>query len=109
MQEADSELLAYMTANGLNQIEMARQAKVSQPTISRALKGGLRKRRGKAYIRIFTYIHKKNRRAGVLRVDRNEVLQAFDRVWGASKAHAAAVAKVIDALDGLRPSPMEEE
>jgi len=41
--------------------------------------------------------------------DRTHVLQAFDRIWGTSQAHAAAVAKVIDALDALRPPLMREE
>jgi transcriptional regulator with XRE-family HTH domain len=109
MQENDSELLAFMTAKALNQAQIAKRARVSQATVSRALKGGARKRRGSAYIRLFTYIHKENRRAGVAHANKDEVLQAFDRIWDASHAYAVAVAKVINALDGLRPSQIEEE
>jgi transcriptional regulator with XRE-family HTH domain len=108
MQEADSELLAFMKAKGLNQAQIARRARVSQASVSRALKGSARKRLGKAHTRLFNYIQKENRRAGTIHADKDQVLQAFNRIWGASQAHAAAVAQVIDALDALRRYEKEE-
>lgn len=109
MQDPALELLAFMKAKSLNQTQMARRAGVSQPSVSRALKAGTRKWSGSAYVKIFKYIHRKTRRMEAAHADRGHVLQAFDRVWGTSQLHAAAVAKVIDALDALRPPSMKEE
>jgi len=109
MQEPAVELLAFMNARSLKQTQIAKLAHVSQPSVSRALKVGTRKRRGSAYTRLFSYIHKETRRLRTAHADRTHVLQAFDRIWGTSQAHAAAVAKVIDALDALRPPLMREE
>ncbi|HEY1754436.1 MAG TPA: hypothetical protein VGG72_03505 [Bryobacteraceae bacterium] len=40
---------------------------------------------------------------------RDQVLSAFDRIWDGSEVHAAAVAKVIEALDALRPIEKQKE
>ena len=109
MQEIGSELLAFMKARGLNQGQIAKRARVSQASVSRALQGGALHRRGRAHTKLFIYIQKENRRARAVHADRDQVLEAFDRIWDGSEAHAAAVAKVIDALDGLRPLAVKEE
>jgi len=37
------------------------------------------------------------------------VINAFEKIWDGSEAHAAAVAKIIEALEGMRPSESEKE
>ena len=109
MQEVDSELRALMEAKGLDQITLARRAKVSQASVSRALKGGTRRRRGRAYVRLFNYIQQHRRQGAFGGLDKERVHEAIDRIWDASKAHADAVVKVVEALEGLRTSQITEE
>ncbi len=106
MQEADPDLGQFMSRHGLNEARMADLAGVSQATVSRALRRPP-KRAGRARARLFTYIHEEMKREGLAPADKSEVLKAFERVWGTSKAHAAAIAKVVGALDSLRPSDKE--
>lgn len=108
MQECDSALRALMEAKRLNQTEIARRIGISQATISRVLKGPARQRQGRAYAKLCNYIHQQNRRARAIRADKDKVLQVLDRIWDTSQAHAVAVARVIDALDGLRAQDREE-
>jgi transcriptional regulator with XRE-family HTH domain len=109
MQEVDSDLRTLMKAKGLNQTRLARLARVSQASVSRALKGDARQRRGGAYIRLFNYIQKQARHEALGDLDKERVHEAIDRIWDVSKAHAAAVAKVIQALDEFRSSQIKEE
>lgn len=103
MQQEDAVLLrTFMARDGVNQAQLAIKAGVSQATISRALKG-LPERRGKARLRLFTYI-----RAEVGRQKHDgqalaEVVRAFEGIWDGSEVHASAVARVIGAMDGLLP------
>src|SRR5579883_2503369 len=108
MQGCDSELRALMEAKGLNQTAIAKRAKVSQATVSRVLKGSARQRQGRAYVRLCNYIHQQKVRVGLVRAKKEQVLQALDRVWDTSQAHAAAFAQVINALDDLRARGGEE-
>jgi transcriptional regulator with XRE-family HTH domain len=86
----------FMDARGLTQVDLAKAAKVSQSTVSRALRG-IPDRRGRARKRLFEY-------AGITTIEasaidaRRRVLQAFEKMWNGSDTQAAAVAKVIDAL-----------
>jgi transcriptional regulator with XRE-family HTH domain len=107
MQRAKPNLRAFMAKRGLTEAAIAKLAGVSQPTVSRALRGSP-KRTGKGRSRIFTFIHQELDREGLVHAGKSEVLQAFERVWGASEAHAAAIAKVVDALDGIRPLDKKE-
>lgn len=106
-QVAPSDLRAFMDRRGLNEAKLAKVAGVSQATVSRALTG-LRKRAGKARSLLFTYIHDELKREGLAHAEKSEVLKAFERVWDTSEAHAAAMAKVVDALECLRPQNKEE-
>jgi DNA-binding LacI/PurR family transcriptional regulator len=96
-----------MGVQRLNQTTMAKRAGVSQATVSRVLTGATRQRQGRAYIKLCNYIHQQNRRTGAVRAKKEDVLQAIDRIWDTSQAHATAVVKVIDALDGLRAQGRE--
>jgi len=103
MQYDDAALLrTFMARDGVNQVQVAKNAGVSQATISRALKGSP-ERRGKARVRLFTYV-----RAELARQKHDgqalaEVVRAFEGIWDGSEVHASAVARVIDAMDGLLP------
>jgi transcriptional regulator with XRE-family HTH domain len=99
MQEVDSGLRALMQAKGLDQTAVARLAKVSQATVSRALKGGTPKRRGKAYMRLCNYIQEQQRKGMFPILNKDRVHEAINRIWDASKLHADAIAKVVEALD----------
>src|SRR5581483_7174498 len=99
MQEVDSDLRALMEALRLNQTAVSREAQVSQATVSRALKGGVRVRRGRGYIRLCNYIQKQRDKGMFPKTGNSHVHEAIDRIWSASKLHADAVAKVVEALD----------
>ena len=107
MQEADPNLGdvdidAFIKEHGLNQNLLAKAAHVSQSTVSRARKG-TPERNGRARRRLFIYIHNHLRLRDEAPVKKKDVLRAFNRVWGTWDAHASAIAKVVGALDGLRP------
>lgn len=105
----DSELRAVMEAKGLDQTELARLAQVSQATVSRVLRGGVRKRRGRAYLRLCNYIHQQTQQQMFPTISRERVHEAIDRIWDASRTHAEAIMRIVDALDRLRTSRMKEE
>lgn len=109
MQDTRAELRAFMKENGLSQITLAERARVSQSTVSRALSRiGLR--HGAARARLFSYAKIAEWSSASAADDpRNAVLAAFERVWDHSKEHAAAVARVIDALADLRPRPKGDD
>jgi transcriptional regulator with XRE-family HTH domain len=90
-----------MQRRGYSQSTLARAAGVSQSTVSRALQGK-HERQGAALLKLFSY-------AGLIRAteaqgggSEERVLNAFQRAWDGTEAHAEAVARVIDALGGLQ-------
>jgi transcriptional regulator with XRE-family HTH domain len=86
---------AYLDATGLTQTELASRAGVSQPTVSRAARG-LQARRGDQAARLFRFIHE-----GPVGPEKVEI--AFRSIWDGSEAHAEAVARIIEACEGLVP------
>jgi len=107
MQDVRREIGTFIEENELSQADLARRAGVSQPTVSRALQGRrrrstLQRRKLLEYIRSRTGQPRGRRYApGV-----DQVASAFERIWDGSKAHAQAVANVIDAMDNLRPATL---
>jgi len=95
-----SEIRAFMEAKGLDQTTLAKRVKVSQASVSRALKDSARKRRGKAYLRLCIYMQQQNRRRVFDRLDRERMHEAIDHIWDVSEAHADAVAKVVQEEPG---------
>jgi hypothetical protein len=102
MQEGGAEAIRqFMASAGLSQSQLAKRAGVSQPTVSRAL-SKQPERIGRAWNKLFTFIQQSptpddGPGHGI-------VLQAFERIWDGSAVHAEAVAKVIDAMEGLKPT-----
>jgi predicted transcriptional regulator len=102
MQEGGAETVRqFMEKAGLSQSQLAKQARVSQPTVSRALSKEPG-RSGRARNKLFIFIHNKSSSNGGQK--QGVVMQAFERIWDGSAVHAEAVAKVIDAMQGLKPS-----
>lgn len=97
-----------MKARGLTQEKLSGLTGVSQSTISRALRTRPQ-RQGRARAALFTFVENEWRPSTTSRVGKDRVLHAFDRIWDGSEVHASAVAKVIDALDGLRPFEKQKE
>jgi transcriptional regulator with XRE-family HTH domain len=101
MQDLADHIKRYMEANNLSQNKLAKRAKISQPTVWRAIN---RKplRHGGARAKLFTLI-------GINELDglstqtdpRKRVLAAFDKVWNQTEAQADAIIRVIDALGDL--------
>jgi transcriptional regulator with XRE-family HTH domain len=92
-----------------SQKELARRAKVSQPTVSRALNRQAR-RHGIALSKLFSYAKIDEWTAPQSTPDIHvQVVAAFDRIWDRSPDHAAAIVKVIDALADLRPAAHPDE
>lgn len=92
-----------MRKRHLNQWSLAKAANVSQSTVCRALQGKSI-RQGSARARLFKYA--KINELPTIEKSRNirhQILEAFDRVWDHSEEHAVAIARVIDAMAGLRP------
>lgn len=101
MQDLKSALRAYMDMSRLSEQDLARAAGVSQSTVSRAL-NATAVRRGKARARLFKYCGINEYLEHTPDRVREVVMGAFERVWDRSDDHAAAIAKVIDALADLR-------
>jgi transcriptional regulator with XRE-family HTH domain len=99
MQELATALLEIMAERGLNQADLAAEAKVNQSTVCRALKRPSKRlsraqKRLYEYARVSPYAHKEEDGT-------RSVLKAFERIWDRSEEQALAVAKVIDALGSL--------
>jgi hypothetical protein len=107
MQDFDELLRAYMANNSLTQEQLSDIANVSQATVSRALTRTPR-RHGRAWLRLFTYVSRELNASSFSEVGRETVLAAVERVWDGTDMHAAAIARIIDALAGLRPSEKKE-
>lgn len=91
----------FLQQRNLTQIDLARVAKVSQSTVSRAARMEPT-RWSRAHQRLFTYMQK----AGIIAppfAGEQLVLAAFEDVWDRSVEHASAVARIIKATEDLRP------
>jgi transcriptional regulator with XRE-family HTH domain len=103
MQYGKYTLREYLREIGMSQAELAAKAKVSQSTVSRALRGGT-ERHSKARHRLCIYAGIRELPVKASKEDAaKRVIRAFDRIWDGSEAHAVSIATVIDALAGLRP------
>jgi DNA-binding MurR/RpiR family transcriptional regulator len=96
-----SDVREFMAREAISEATLAKQAGVSQSTVSRAI-AGVGVRYGAARSKLFTYIHNHSiavpPKKGVQRV-----VTAFERIWDRTEEHAAVVARIIDALESLRP------
>jgi transcriptional regulator with XRE-family HTH domain len=102
MQEDLSLILKkIMGMHGLSQMSLAQRAGVSQSTVSRALKG-LPLRYGRARSKLISYAVS-DLKSEKITDGAEQIVDAFQRIWDGSEAHAAAVVKVIEALEGLHP------
>ena len=103
MQDTSTQLRVFMQKHKLTQEDLAAKAKVSQATVSRALYGPPQ-RHGRATMRLLQYasIHLSATGPKVTGADR--VIRAFRKIWDGSDVHAFAVAKIIEALEGMKPS-----
>lgn len=109
MQQEAKLLQDYMRQNGLSQAQLAKEVGVSQSAVSRAISGTLH-RRGAARRKLFAYAGIDDYKCIKYEGDpRAKVMAAFDRIWDNSKAHADAIARVIQALDGLEPKRMTQQ
>lgn len=94
----------YMRQKHLDQAALASEAGVSQATVSRAL-AGIHERRGRAIRQLLSHITVRAGKAPASVTGKKRVASAFEKIWDGSDAHAAAVAKIIEDLAGLTPSP----
>lgn len=108
MQQDSARLEAFMKARRLSQQQVAKFAGVSQATVSRALRIDPR-RSGRGRAILFTFVESEVNRAAPAGIGRDQVLDAFDRIWDGSELHAAAVVRVIEALVNLRPFEKQKE
>jgi DNA-binding MurR/RpiR family transcriptional regulator len=107
MQEEEAAKLIeqVLRINQLTQAALAKAAGVHQSTVSRILDKKTISRRGQARARLIAYA--RNALKGEMAKGTEKVLAAFESVWDGSEEHAAAVARIIDALADLRPSRRE--
>ena len=96
-------LLTLIHSRHLSQESIAKAAKVSQATVSRALRGRI-KRQGRARTRLFIYIRQELQKEGLSGTGKEKVVKAFENIWDGSEEHAAAIAKIIRASGGLLPA-----
>jgi hypothetical protein len=94
-----------MQREALDQATLAEAAGVSQPTVSRALMGGERVRRGRAYRRLLSFVAARTKMNRSSTAGTKRVTSAFEKIWDGSDVHAAAIAQIIEDLAGLTPSP----
>jgi transcriptional regulator with XRE-family HTH domain len=104
MQEASlvDQLLSLMQSRHLSQESVAKAAKVSQSTVSRALRGRI-ERQGRAKAKLFNYIQKELRKEVLSGTGKDKVINAFELIWDGSEEHATAIARIISASAGLLP------
>jgi transcriptional regulator with XRE-family HTH domain len=95
MYEMGATLQAHLARRNISQSELAREANVSQATVSRALRGQ-GKRAGGARARLFIYIHSWPSVP-------QRAIDAVQQVWDGSPAHEDALATLIRASGDLWP------
>ena len=96
-------LRSFMRERQLTQKSVAKAAKISQSTVSRALQGHF-ERQGRARAKLFTYMHNESLNEGLSGKGKDKVVRAFDSIWDGSEEHAVAIAKIIKASGGLLPA-----
>jgi transcriptional regulator with XRE-family HTH domain len=101
-QSLAKQLRAFMESRHLSQKFVAKAAKISQSTVSRALHGEI-DRQGSAKSKLFIYMQKELRAEGMQGKGKEKVVNAFEAIWDGSEAHAIAIAKIIKASQQLRP------
>lgn len=97
------DLLTLIQSRHLSQKSIAKAAKVSQATVSRALRGRI-ERQGRARARLFIYIRQELQNEDLSGRGKEKVVKAFENIWDGSEEHAAAIAKIIRASGGLLPA-----
>ena len=97
-----NQLRVFMERRHLSQKVVAKRAKISQSTVSRALKGEI-ERQGRAKSKLFIYMQKELDEEGMQGKGKEKVISAFEAIWDGSEAHAVAIAKIINASKELRP------
>ena len=102
MQDPATQLRVFMKKRSLSQSELAKQAGVSQSTVSRSL-GRTARRHGEARSALFTYAEIVQTDPRPQAAGKQRVLGAFERIWDGTDVHATAVARVIEAIADLRP------
>lgn len=97
------DLLTLIQSRRLSQKSIAKAAKVSQASVSRALRGHI-ERQGRARTKLFNYIHQELQNEVLSGTGKEKVVKAFENIWDGSEEHAAAIAKIIRASGGLLPA-----
>lgn len=99
MNELDvrTEIEALLKRRGITQAELAKRARVSQPTVSRARRR-VPTRNSSGYARLCTYIQKEMDQLALPPPARD----ALAEIWDGSPAHAEALAALIRAAGDLR-------
>ena len=97
-----AKLHALIQEKQLSQKDVATAAGISQSTVSRALKGDL-KRRGEAKKKLFIYMQQQSQ-VEIANKGRAKVISAFDAIWDQTEAQADAVADIIKACGKLTPT-----
>lgn len=101
-QSLANQLLAFMASRQLSQKTLAKAAKISQSTVSRALRGEV-ERQGRAKSKLFIYMQKELSAEGMQGKGKEKIINAFEAIWDGSEAHAIAIAKIIKASKDLGP------
>jgi transcriptional regulator with XRE-family HTH domain len=96
------DLLRLIQSRHLSQESIAKAAKVSQATVSRALRGRI-ERQGRARTKLFNYIQQELQKEDLSGTGKEKVVKAFESIWDSSEEHATAIAKIIRASGGLLP------
>lgn len=100
-------LQELMDRQFLTQTTLADLVGVSQSSVSRALRREPL-RRGRARVLLVSYIQQAPTSHQEPMPGGDQVLNAFSRIWDGTEAHAAAIAKIIDATKGLGPTTQGE-
>ena len=101
MQGEIFQLRAFMERNRHSQSSLAKAAKVSQATVSRALRGA-QICHGAARARLFTYARISRGDALPNKAEAKErLITAFERLWTHSDVHTNAIIGIIDALSAF--------
>lgn len=95
MDDMSATITALLARRGITQGDLAREANVSQATVSRAISGKAI-RGGRARARLFIYIHS-------LPPAPQRAIDAVQQVWDGSGAHEDALAQLIRASGELWP------